>query len=112
MPIGPLRFCRAPGCSARVRRGYCPVHAEARRQAFHYKYSEVTLYGGAWKRARLAFLGKHPRCKCGRLANEVDHVIPHRGSLELFWDSANWQALCRPCHTRKTAREVFDVNLP
>jgi 5-methylcytosine-specific restriction protein A len=36
-------------------------------------------------------------------AEETDHVIPHRGDQRLFWDEAgNWQALCRPCHRRKT----------
>jgi 5-methylcytosine-specific restriction protein A len=23
----------------------------------------------------------------------------------LFWDEDNWQALCKPCHDRKTAVE-------
>jgi len=36
----------------------------------------------------------------------VDHIIPHRGDLALFWDEKNnWQALCHRCHSRKTARE-------
>ena len=32
----------------------------------------------------------------------VDHIIPHRGDPELFWDRSNWQALCKNCHDRKT----------
>ena len=29
----------------------------------------------------------------------VDHITPHRGNVELFWDQENWQTLCRkPCH--------------
>ena len=35
----------------------------------------------------------------------VDHIIPHKGNLELFWDEDNLQALCKPCHDRKTAKE-------
>jgi len=23
----------------------------------------------------------------------------------MFWDERNWQALCKPCHDAKTARE-------
>jgi 5-methylcytosine-specific restriction protein A len=43
----------------------------------------------------------------GRLepATVVDHVVPHRGDQELFWDEANWAALCTRCHDRKTVRE-------
>ena len=33
-------------------------------------------------------------------SNVVDHIVPHRGDQELFWDVANnWQALCRQCHS-------------
>ncbi len=36
-------------------------------------------------------------------ATDVDHVIPHRGNEQLFWDEENWQALYHECHSRKTA---------
>lgn len=36
-------------------------------------------------------------------ATVVDHVRPHRGDRRLFWDRTNWQALCAPCHNKKTA---------
>jgi 5-methylcytosine-specific restriction protein A len=39
------------------------------------------------------------------LATVVDHIVPHRGDQRLFWDEANWAALCKPCHDAKTARE-------
>lgn len=38
-------------------------------------------------------------------ATVVDHIIPHRGNEELFWDEDNWQGLCKRCHDRKTWRE-------
>jgi 5-methylcytosine-specific restriction protein A len=38
-------------------------------------------------------------------ATEVDHKVPHRGDQDLFWDTSNWQSLCKPCHSAKTARE-------
>jgi len=65
-------------------------------------------YDARWRKARAAFLQKHPLCRqClreGRLtpATVVDHILPHRGNQELFWDEKNWQALCRTCHDRKT----------
>ena len=27
-----------------------------------------------------------------------DHIKPHRGSELLFWDEANLQTMCKPCH--------------
>ena len=69
------------------------------------------LYGERWRRARKAFLAKHPVCvQCERegklaAASVVDHIRPHRGDLALFWDINNWQALCKQHHDRKTATE-------
>jgi 5-methylcytosine-specific restriction endonuclease McrA len=68
------------------------------------KSSAERGYTWAWQKARKQFLGEHPLCvmcrKEGRVtaALVVDHVIPHRGDQELFWDRANWQALCKPHH--------------
>lgn len=69
-------------------------------------------YGGKWQRARLAYLAKHPLCRMcqaqGKVtaANVVDHIIDHRGDMVKFWDSdGNWQPLCGPCHSAKTAAE-------
>lgn len=55
-------------------------------------------------------LSKHPLCveclKEGKFipAKVVDHIKPHRGNRELFWDEDNWQSLCITHHNRKTAR--------
>lgn len=38
---------------------------------------------------------------------QVDHVQPHEGRLERFWDRANLQALCPSCHSAKTSRELW-----
>jgi 5-methylcytosine-specific restriction protein A len=68
-------------------------------------------YGSRWRRARAAFLARHPLCAAcwaqGRVvpATVVDHLVPHRGDQKLFWDEANWAPACKPCHDRKTARE-------
>ncbi|WP_456848588.1 hypothetical protein [Bradyrhizobium sp. USDA 4504] len=37
----------------------------------------------------------------------MDHIVPHRGDMKLFWDRKNWQALASsPCHTsRKQSKE-------
>ena len=70
------------------------------------------LYGSqAWRKASAAFLAKHRICiDCkarGRIvASEVtDHIIPHNGDLELFWQSSNWAARCWGCHSSKTRHD-------
>jgi len=68
-------------------------------------------YGYAWQKARMGFLKNHPVCaecqKQGRVtaASVVDHITPHKGDQALFWDHNNWQPLCKPCHSRKTAAQ-------
>ena len=67
-------------------------------------------YGSRWQKARASFLAAHPICvMCkadGTLtpANVVDHVIPHRGDKNLFWDTANWQSLCARHHNSDKRR--------
>lgn len=69
-----------------------------------------TYRNDRWTRARVTYLGHHPLCvDCQQhgkatAATDVDHIIPHRGDMELFWDVNNWQALCHSCHSKKTAR--------
>ena len=97
-----------------------PVH----RPAWYKDRKEVTKqydkqrgtrtergYNNRWLRAREAWLNVHPLCECckaeGRVTSGVvvDHIIPHKGDMILFWDRTNWQTLCIPCHNTKTARE-------
>lgn len=105
--LTPCRRCRAAG---RWAAGYCPTcqpvvrrAVEAARPALHQR---GWYHTPRWTRARLAFLRTAPLCaQCRRPANTVDHIVPHRMDEGLFWDEANWQALCASCHSRKTARE-------
>lgn len=62
------------------------------------------LYDRQWRKARASYLLEHPLCiMCEAegittAATVVDHRIPHRGDLALFWDRANWQPLCQEHH--------------
>jgi 5-methylcytosine-specific restriction endonuclease McrA len=38
-------------------------------------------------------------------ARVVDHIVPHKGDQGLFWDKANWQALCFTCHNSTKQKE-------
>lgn len=60
-------------------------------------------YGYRWRVERAGFLALNPWCVlkgagCGMLATLVDHRIPHRGDMALFWNRDNWQPLCAHCH--------------
>ena len=50
------------------------------------------------------------RTLCGGLpgadtAPIADHITPHHGDPDLFYDPENLQCLCLRCHNRKTAGE-------
>ena len=68
-------------------------------------------YGHGWQKARKNYLLFNPYCVmcAGRgvyvTATVVDHIIPHEGHAQLFWDRRNWQALCKSCHDSKTAHD-------
>ena len=57
-------------------------------------------YGSKWVTAAAEFRRRNPLClgcyAVGvRTACEVvDHIIPHRGDNEKFWDRKNWQPSC------------------
>lgn len=111
MPYKPKVPCRHPGCAALVEPGsrYCAAH-----KALHpeeQRRAEDRGYTQKWRKASRRYLQGHPLCvqclKRGRYvrATVVDHIVPHRGDQVLFWDQDNWQALCKPCHDRKTGLE-------
>lgn len=89
------------GCAALVVSGRCAAHA--------YK---AQTYGRPWRRVRDAHIHAHPWCveclKTGvrRVAEEVDHIIPHGGDPVLMWDLQNLASLCRIHHQQKTGREL------
>lgn len=115
MPIAAPKPCRSPGCSVLVRdgAGYCPTHKRIVRKEVESRRESSTKrgYGHKWQKAREGYLRSHPFCVEHQArdllvqATIVDHIIPHRGDQQLFWDHDNWQSLCKPCHDEKTARE-------
>jgi 5-methylcytosine-specific restriction endonuclease McrA len=69
---------------------------------------EKRLYDSVrWRKARDRFLDSHPLCAlCWVIdrdtpATIVDHIKPHGGDPDLFWDENNWQPLCASCHSGK-----------
>jgi 5-methylcytosine-specific restriction enzyme A len=64
-----------------------------------------------WRMARKGFLSQHPLCeRCQRegitkVADVVNHRIPHKGNEQLFWDPGNWEAVCKWHHDSVIQRE-------
>ena len=93
-----------------------PSHSVAGTQNREHKFATPSetykhLYGRRWKAARLIYLSANPLCvRCQargdvKAADIVDHIVPHKGDIALFWDRSNWQSLCKRDHDIKTATE-------
>lgn len=89
------------------------LHERLNRTRKDFRERSKPYNNDRWKRSRALFLQLHPWCeecrKQGKLvpATDVDHIVPHRGDMTLFWDEGNWQALCHECHARKTYAETL-----
>ncbi|WP_354553717.1 HNH endonuclease [Kaistia defluvii] len=61
-------------------------------------------YNVRWEKARRTFLMRSPLCvgceAVGRIepAVIVDHVEPHHGDSDRFWDTSKWQGCCKWHH--------------
>jgi len=73
-------------------------------------FTNASGYGYKWRLASKAYLKANPLCaQCEkegwvRMGVAVDHVQPHRGDMELFWDKSQWQTLCKFHHDSKTGK--------
>lgn len=67
-------------------------------------------YTRRWYKMTAVFRATHLYCRACEAKGimtpmtDVDHIVPHRGNKELFENPNNWQALCKTCHSEKTAR--------
>lgn len=108
MPFAAPRVCACGKLIASDRRCSCEIRRDRERKARHDQNRPTAPergYGGKWREARTAYLVKHPTCTmCEQPATVVDHVIPHKGNMRLFWDRSNWQALCQHHHNSTKQR--------
>src|SRR2546425_11602941 len=106
MATAALRPCTHPGCTALVAAGRCAVHERVRQQAIDARRgsSNDRGYTSRWQKVRATYLRQHPLCQCeecgegklrARAAIIVDHIVPHRGDQQLFWDTNNWQSMAK-----------------
>jgi len=116
-------YCNYPLCPDQVEKPgarFCGFHASLtrkNRRREKQRRGEVVSssrhgYSRRWREARSRYLKRHPLCiNCLARGDQieatvVDHIVPHKRDHDLFWDHSNWQALCAPCHNRKTGEET------
>lgn len=116
IPRRALRPCGRPGCPNLASGRYCQADEHLAKQWDQQRGSAASRgYDSKWDRARKAKLAKDPWCaECARQgirtpATMVDHRVPHRGDMKLFWNSSNWQSLDDHCHAVKRQRESMEA---
>ncbi|NUN51833.1 MAG: HNH endonuclease [Planctomycetaceae bacterium] len=116
MPFRSPRPCPRNGCPERTSGGPCARHRAEKDRALDERRDPriVRLYRSKrWLILRREVLAAQPTCLSCReegivsRATEVDHVTPHRGNLQLFFERSNLQGLCKRHHGSKTAGEVW-----
>ena len=104
MPIKPPRRCPCGFTVPADQLCRCQLKRQQERKRTYDQQrpsASARGYGPEWRKARAEFLRLNPTCRmpgCGAPATVVDHIEPHRGNQALFWNKANWQPLCAPCH--------------
>lgn len=109
-PYKPRPGCRYPYCSNKAEKGSsrCKLHRIKKEDT--RLSSTARGYNYRWQKVRKMYLNKNPLCveclKRGIItpATVVDHIEPHKGDYEKFWNEDNMQSLCETCHNKKTGR--------
>lgn len=110
MPTAPKKPCAHPGCAELISSGSrCPAHERTQRRDEDSRRDPAVraLYNSTrWRETSRLYRASNPLCvRCGTLAEVVDHIVPHRGDYQRFWDAGNWQSMCATCHNLKTYHE-------
>ena len=111
MPHSAKKPCSYPNCHALVASGSrCEQH---QHRVDNRESAAKRGYDYRWRRLRRMYLNRHPVCsdihgihaRRGEVAvaTEVDHIMPLSQGGTNAWN--NLQALCKSCHSIKTARE-------
>lgn len=120
MPSLAKRACSTPGCTSLTDAGFCPSCGPKQVLRPERGTAAERGYGWRWQKLAKAYLRTHPfavdifNCFEGRVypAEVVDHIVPHKGDMALFWDVNNLQGLRKVDHDRKTALEDGGLGRP
>lgn len=114
-----MQTCTVAGCPCLTWKGKCKAHARSNSAGSRYRdsYAATPSRRTRWAHLSKAYLREHQLCESAECAAIPAPLRPaatetdHRDGLGLQgprWnDPTNWQALCKPCHSAKTASESF-----
>jgi 5-methylcytosine-specific restriction protein A len=112
MPYAPTAACLVSTCPApRAHGAYCSQHSPERQRPSAARRGYGS--GSGWPEIRAGVLSLRPYCEakgCRSLASEVHHEKRLRDGGTNDYD--NLVALCRPCHSRISAREDAGISRP
>ena len=106
-----LKVCRAPGCTAKCRGGFCEKHLHrknpARPRPETQREADLVRRSLRWQRLRVKLRREYPFCadpfrNHGRMphrAEDVHHIVSIRSDPGLAHDYENLLPLCKPCHS-------------
>ena len=108
MPTKLPRPCRNSLCSNTTndKSGFCDKHKQK-----DYRTRDSRYNSKRWKLYITEYIAIYPVCSirdCKNPSTEVDHkniITPESMDYD-FWNPGNHQALCKSCHSRKTAKEI------
>ena len=119
-PFKPKHPCSSPGCPELTSGRFCHKHEELdKRKSREYdKQRDQTeerrwIHSIRWRKLSDLHKAKFPLCaECLKQSRDTpvyltDHIIPHEGNAQRFWDWDNLQSLCNICHEEKHKGERF-----
>ena len=106
----PAHPCVEQGCPALVwsRQSRCQAHEKQRQQAYNTQQRPARhafYHTLEWRDLSKQVLEEQPYCACGARSTQADHLLSVRERPDLALVRRNLVGRCRPCHSRKTARE-------
>lgn len=115
--MGKLKTLAPRVTSLKPRIGHAPGDsAAAERERNQRNKAREWYHTTRWRELRQLVLVRdlYTCAMCGRISDfgmVVDHIKPHRGSVQLFWDEANLQVLCAsPCHNKH--KQAAEQSMP
>ena len=120
MPMKPKHACPGKGpryrsCPNLVAAGCCPEcqkYEKAIVREYDHRRDEEQpwrqwMHSPRWRNASGMHKAEYPLCaECERQGRVTpvavtDHIVPHNGDYDLFWNEDNWQSLCNAHHEEK-----------
>lgn len=103
-----LKTCAEPDCPKLVMAARCPTHTREVDRSYKDPAKRRVYAGRRWQGMRRTVLKEQPWCQnCGiNMTTDIHHVVALEDGGKPF-DRANVTGLCKACHSRITAQEIW-----